>query len=105
MVAVFFYSIFFRDYEIKRFQDAVVTEAKEVVISEAGNSILANPAAYRSIVKNLRFDGSSLTCTVDAGGSDLDFKASSISVSPASEESFAFPTAGLDKAWIITDLR
>ena len=83
----------------------VDAEAKEVVISEAGNSILANPAAYRSIVKNLRFDGSSLTCTVDAGGSDLDFKASSISVSPASEESFAFPTAGLDKAWIITDLR
>ena len=83
----------------------VDAEAKEVVISEGGNSILANPAAYRSIVKNLRFDGSSLTCTVDAGGSDLDFKASGISVSPASEESFAFPTAGLDKAWIITDLR
>ena len=53
--------------------------AKEVVVSEGGNSILANPAAYRSIVKNLRFDGSSLTCTVDAGGSDLDFKASGIS--------------------------
>ena len=83
----------------------VDAEAKEVVVSEGGNSILANPAAYRSIVKSLRFDGSSLYCTVDAGGSDLDFKASGITVSPASEESFAFPTTGLDKAWIITDLR
>ena len=83
----------------------VDAEAKEVVVSEGGNSILANPAAYRSIVKSIRFDGSSLSCTVDAGGSDLDFKASGITVSPASEESFAFPTAGLDKAWVITDLR
>ena len=83
----------------------VDAEAKEVVISEGGNSILANPAAHRSIVKNLRFDGSSLSCTVESQGSELDFKASGITVSPASGESFAFPTAGLDKAWIITDLR
>ena len=83
----------------------VDAEAKEVVVSEGGNSILANPEAFRSIVKDLRYDGASLSCTVDAQGSELAFKASGITVSPASEESFAFPTAGLDKAWIITDLR
>lgn len=83
----------------------VDAEAKEIVVSEGGNSILANPGAWRSIVKDLRFDGRSLSCTIDVQGSELAFKAAGITVSPASEESFAFPTAGLDKAWIITDLR
>ena len=83
----------------------VDSEAKEIVISEGGNSILANPGSYRNIVQNLRFDGRSLSCTIDSQGSEMEFKASGITTAPASEESFAFDTSGLDKSWIITDLR
>lgn len=83
----------------------VDSEAREVIISEGGNSILANPDAYRDIVKDLRFDGRSLSCSIKAQGSEMDFKAGGITASPASGENFAFDTAGLDKAWVITDLR
>ena len=83
----------------------VDSEAKEVVVSEGGNSILANPGAFRSAVGNIRFDGRSLSCTIDVQGSDMEFKAVEITSSPTSGESFAFDTEGLDKAWIITDLR
>lgn len=83
----------------------VDSESKEVVVSEGGNSILANPGAYRSIVQNLRYDGRSLSCTIESQSSEMDFKASGITVTPSSEESFAFDTAGLPKSWIITDLR
>ena len=56
-------------------------------------------------MQNLRYDGRSLSCTIESQGSEMDFKASGITVTPSSEESFAFDTAGLPKSWIITDLR
>ena len=80
-------------------------EAREVLVSEGGNSILANPGAYRNIVQDLRFDGHSLSCTIESQGSEMDFRASGITTAPDSGESFAFDTAGLPKSWIITDLR
>ena len=83
----------------------VDSEAREIVVSEGGNSILANPGAYRSIVQDLRFDGRSLSCTIESQGSEMDFKAGGITAVPDSGESFAFDTSGLDKSWIITDLR
>lgn len=83
----------------------VDSEAREVVVSAGGNSILSDPGAYRSIIHGLSFDGRSLSCTVDTQGSEMLFKAGGITVSPASGESFAFDTSGLDKSWIITDLR
>lgn len=85
-------------------------KAKEVLIAEAGESMVSHLDEYIGYVHISRFDGKNLSCTIvrEDRDVDLDFSASGITLteSSASDDSrFVFDVSTLDSSWIVTDLR
>lgn len=85
-------------------------KAKEVMVTEAGESMVSHLDEYIPYVHISRFDGSNLSCTIVRKDRDvdLDFSASGITLtepSPSDESRFVFDVSALDSSWIVTDLR
>ncbi len=85
-------------------------KAREVVITEAGESMVSHLDEYIGYVHISRFDGKNLSCTIVRPDRDvdLDFSASGITLtapSPSDVSRFVFDVSALDSSWIVTDLR
>lgn len=84
--------------------------AREVYIENAGgNNIVSNIEKYITAVRDFKYDGSSLSCSIIKPDKKLhlDFSASDIRIIPAEEDGtgYSFDVSTLDSSWVVTDLR